>query len=220
MFSIIIPVAKRHRAALLASSYLLPASLLGICPAEAQQSGAAKPLPPVTVSPSQKPKVNPTRPDGKRSAAVSRSQRKPAAAASAAPAVAASSGSPSSLHLNTPNTSGSRLGLTPLQTPASVETITSQTIEDRGQHNVIDAVTQNAVGFTANPAPGNGGLSFATRGFTGSNSVMTLYDGTRLYVGSGTVTFPFDTWSAERIEVMRGPASVLTAKAPSAASST
>src|SRR5690606_22900886 len=31
----------------------------------------------------------------------------------------------------------------------------------------------------------------------------------RLYVGSGTVTFPFDTWSAERIEVLRGPASVL-----------
>ena len=26
---------------------------------------------------------------------------------------------------------------------------------------------------------------------------------------SGTVTFPFDTWSAERIEVLRGPASVL-----------
>ena len=38
---------------------------------------------------------------------------------------------------------------------------------------------------------------------------MQLYDGTRLYVGSGTVTFPFDTWSAERIEVLHGPASVL-----------
>lgn len=70
-------------------------------------------------------------------------------------------------------------------------------------------MAQNAAGFTASPAPGNGGLSFATRGFAGSNSVMTLYDGTRLYVGAGTVTFPFDTWSAERIEVMRGPASVL-----------
>ena len=38
---------------------------------------------------------------------------------------------------------------------------------------------------------------------------MTLYDGTRLYVGAGTVTFPFDTWSAERIEVMRGPIALL-----------
>jgi iron complex outermembrane receptor protein len=93
--------------------------------------------------------------------------------------------------------------------PASVEVITAETIAERGQHNVIDAVTQNATGFTASPAPGNGGLSFNTRGFTGNGTVMTLYDGTRLYVGSGTLTFPFDTWSAQRIEVLRGPASVM-----------
>ncbi|WP_348637586.1 TonB-dependent receptor [Bradyrhizobium sp. ISRA443] len=153
--------------------------------------------------------MRPAHPDGKRSATASRSQSRPAATPRAAPTAAASDGSPSTLKLDHQNTSGSRLNLTPLQTPASVETITSQTIEDRGQHNVTDAVAQNAAGFTASPAPGNGGLSFSTRGFAGSNSVMTLYDGTRLYVGAGTVTFPFDTWSAERIEVMRGPASVL-----------
>ena len=28
-------------------------------------------------------------------------------------------------------------------------------------------------------------------------------------MGSGTLTFPYDTWSAQRIEVLRGPASVL-----------
>lgn len=120
-----------------------------------------------------------------------------------------SSNGSSTLNLNEQNKSASRLNLTPLQTPASVETITSQTIAERGQHNVTDAVSQNAAGFTASSSPGNGGLSFSTRGFSGSNSVMTLYDGTRFYVGSGTVTFPFDTWSAQRIEVMRGPASVL-----------
>ncbi len=38
---------------------------------------------------------------------------------------------------------------------------------------------------------------------------MTLYDGTRLYVGAGTLTFPLDSWSADRIEVLRGPASVM-----------
>jgi len=36
-----------------------------------------------------------------------------------------------------------------------------------------------------------------------------LYDGTRLYAGSGTVTFPFDSWNVDRIEVLHGPASVL-----------
>ena len=113
------------------------------------------------------------------------------------------------LNLTGTSTAGSRLGLTRLQTPASVEVISAETIAERGQQNILDAVTQNATGFTASPAPGNGGVSFNTRGFTGLGSVMTLYDGTQLYIGSGTVTFPFDTWSTERIEVLRGPASVM-----------
>jgi iron complex outermembrane receptor protein len=205
----IITVARRRHAAVLAFGHFLPALLLGICPAKAQQSDSPQPLPSISVSPPpNRPPAKPKR-DDKRSTSAARSQSRPTAAPSAAQTIAASGNSPSTLNLNKPNASGSRLNLTPLQTPASVETITSQTIAERGQHNVTDAVAQNAVGFTASPAPGNGGLSFATRGFTGSNSVMTLYDGTRLYIGAGTVTFPFDTWSAERIEVMRGPASVL-----------
>ena len=116
---------------------------------------------------------------------------------------------PAGLALDRPNTGGSRLDLTPLETPASIEVISGRTIRDRGQTSVIEAVTQNATGFTSLAAPGNGGSSLATRGFAGHGSVMQLYDGTRLYVGSGTVTFPFDSWSAERIEVLRGPASVL-----------
>jgi iron complex outermembrane recepter protein len=135
-----------------------------------------------------------------------------AVAAAAAPVAAL--GAPGSqasatLNLNQLASSGSRLNLTRLQTPASVEVITAETIAERGQHTINDAVTQNATGFTASPAPGNGGLSFNTRGFTGNGTVMTLYDGTRLYVGAGTLTFPFDTWSAQRIEVLRGPASVM-----------
>jgi iron complex outermembrane receptor protein len=177
--------------------------MLGTCPARAQQSDQPHILPTLTVSPPKKPK----RPDDKHS--TSAQSRPDRAAAPSVPTIEAVGIPPSTLNLNSKNASGSRLGLTPLQTPASVETIPAQTIAERGQHDVTDAITQNAAGFTATPAPGNGGLSFSTRGFTGSNSVMTLYDGTRLYVGAGTVTFPFDTWSAERIEVMRGPASVL-----------
>ncbi len=41
--------------------------------------------------------------------------------------------------------------------------------------------------------PGNGGTAnFAARGFSGVGSVTTLVDGMRLFVGAGTVTFPFD----------------------------
>ena len=113
------------------------------------------------------------------------------------------------LNLDVPDAVGSRLGLTPLQTPASVEVIPGTTIRQRGQTSVNQAVTQDATGFTSTASPGNGDTGLATRGFAGHGSVMQLYDGTRLYVGAGTVTFPFDTWSAERIEVLRGPASVL-----------
>jgi len=117
--------------------------------------------------------------------------------------------SSSGLQLSQPSTAGSRLNLTPLETPASVEIISSETIQERGEHRVTDAVIQNATGITATPAPGNGGVSFTSRGFNGVGSVMTLYDGTRLYIASGTVTFPFDTWGVDHIEVLRGPASVL-----------
>ncbi|MET0706573.1 MAG: TonB-dependent siderophore receptor [Tardiphaga sp.] len=113
------------------------------------------------------------------------------------------------LNLTGTSSTGSRLNLTRLQTPASVEVISAETIAERGQQNLLDAVTQNATGITAIGEPGNGGIAFSSRGFTGGNSLMTLYDGTRLYIGSGTVNFPFDTWSTERIEVLRGPASVM-----------
>ncbi|RZN35835.1 TonB-dependent siderophore receptor [Bradyrhizobium sp. Leo121] len=203
-------MVRQRDAARLAFRYFLPVLLLESSSAKAQQPETSHVLPPVSVIQPQKPaakRLNHQRSTSAARPAQSQSSRSPAAR-STTPSATSDRPSPT-LNLNKLNASGSRLNLTPLQTPASVETITSQTIAERGQHNVTDAVTQNAVGFTASPAPGNGGLSFSTRGFTGSNSVMTLYDGTRLYVGAGTVTFPFDTWSADRIEVMRGPASVL-----------
>ncbi|MEH3146651.1 MAG: TonB-dependent siderophore receptor [Methylobacterium frigidaeris] len=116
---------------------------------------------------------------------------------------------PTGLNLTTPSRSGSRLGLSPIETPASIEIIPGQKIRERGQETVAEAVTQNATGITTVGAPGNGFSAFTSRGFAGLNSVMQLYDGTRLFVGNGTITFPFDTWNVDRIEVLRGPASVL-----------
>lgn len=113
------------------------------------------------------------------------------------------------LNLENPNTGGSRLGLTPLETPASIEVISGDTVRKRGQKSVVEAVTQNAAGITTNASPGNGGTSLVARGFAGHGSVATLFDGTRIAITAGTVTFPFNTWSADRIEVLRGPASVL-----------
>lgn len=110
--------------------------------------------------------------------------------------------------LATPTPAGSRLNLSSLQTPASISTLDHDAIERRNNATVVDAVTR-APGITSIAAPGNGNTGLSARGFTGHGSVMTLFDGTRLYTGAGTQTFPVDPFMIERIEVIRGPASVL-----------
>jgi iron complex outermembrane receptor protein len=110
--------------------------------------------------------------------------------------------------LTLPAATGSRLGLTPLQTPASVAVIDGDTLRARGDMTVIDAVTR-APGITTVANPGNGGTALAARGFSGQGSVMQLYDGVRLFPVAGTITFPADPWNIDRIEVLNGPASVL-----------
>ncbi len=124
---------------------------------------------------------------------------------------------------------GSRLNLTPLggggggggETPASVESISAgdhqrarpaqrarRSHAERNRHH--PHTPQRAAAASSR---------LHVRGFSGGNSVMTLYDGTGSIRRRGTL-LPFDTWSAERIGTCCGPASVpCTARAQSAASS-
>ena len=106
------------------------------------------------------------------------------------------------------STTGSRLDLTVLETPATVDIIDGDAIRARIDTNVLDAVTRSA-GFTNESNPGNGNSSIAARGFNGQGSVTKLYDGTNYYTAAETITFPFDTWGVERVEVLKGPSSVL-----------
>lgn len=110
--------------------------------------------------------------------------------------------------LTTPTTAGSRLNLTAMETPASVESLSGEQVRARGDRSVQDAVSRST-GISRTGTPGDGGTSLQARGFTGQSSVMQLYDGNRMYTGMGTVTFPVDTWSVQRVDVLRGPASVL-----------
>ena len=110
--------------------------------------------------------------------------------------------------LTTPTSAGSRLNLTAMETPASVESLSGELVRARGDQSVQDAVSRST-GISRTGTPGDGGTSLQARGFTGQSSVMQLYDGNRMYTGMGTVTFPVDTWSVERVDVLRGPASVL-----------
>lgn len=110
--------------------------------------------------------------------------------------------------LDAPQPSASRLALSALQTPASVTRIDRQSLESRANPSVQDAVSRSP-GITSIAAPGNGNTALSARGFSGHESVMTLFDGSRLYTGMGSQTFPVDTWMVEHIDVLRGPASVL-----------
>ena len=111
--------------------------------------------------------------------------------------------------LTTTSDTGSRLGLTPLQTPASVEILDGDAIRARGDISLADAIARST-GIVQQNNPGNGSTaSFAARGFSGVGSVAILFDGMQLAVGAGTVTFPFDPWTVDHVEVLKGPASVL-----------
>lgn len=120
--------------------------------------------------------------------------------------VKASSDTPG-LNLKKKNSTASRLGLSAQETPASVESLDAQTIRSRGDISIREAVTRTT-GITDVSTLGNG-QAFSSRGFTGTNSVAQAEDGVRLMTGAGTQTYPSDSWGYERIEVLRGPASVL-----------
>ena len=114
----------------------------------------------------------------------------------------------SSLGLDQASTTGSRTGVTVRELPASIESVDSATIEERGDYTIMDAITR-ATGVSGVGSGGNGAMSFSTRGFSGTNSVGLAEDGMRLSTGAGTQNYPNDSWGYERIEVLRGPASVV-----------
>ncbi len=102
----------------------------------------------------------------------------------------------------------SRLNLSLHEIPATVEEISGDAIRYRRDQSVLKAITRSA-GFIGAGNPGNGGTSVTARGFTGQDAVTKLYDGNQYFTLAGTNTFPFDTWGVERIEVLKGPASVM-----------
>ncbi len=111
----------------------------------------------------------------------------------------------SSPDLDIKSRTGSRLDLPVRETPASIEVISQDTMQQRGARTIEEAL-RGAVGVSAGGNPGSPGIS-STRGFT-AGFLNYLYDGTR--VSTPTMSSrPQDTWNYERIEVLKGPASVL-----------
>jgi iron complex outermembrane receptor protein len=96
-----------------------------------------------------------------------------------------------------------RLGLTQRETPATVDVLTQEDFQTHGLRSAIEAMNA-APGVASGNLPGSVG-SVAMRGF--HRAVNFLYDGVRI-PNSDAATRNWDAWSFERIEVIKGPASV------------
>lgn len=112
------------------------------------------------------------------------------------------------LGLSLPTHSGSRTGIATLDLPASLDHVDEQTWQERGDSRMVDIIGRT-VGMTPLSATSYSSLSFSTRGFTGTNSVGIAEDGVRLSVASSTTPYPANSWGYERVEVLRGPASIV-----------
>lgn len=110
---------------------------------------------------------------------------------------------PTSIEAAAPVASG--LGLTALETPASLDVVDLSLQSQRGARTIAEA-TRGVTGLTFTTRAGAPGV-FASRGFT-ENALVTLYDGLRIQ--SATITArAYDPFNFERIEVLRGPASLV-----------
>lgn len=112
-------------------------------------------------------------------------------------------GANGALNLDTSATAGSRLGLSPRETPASITIVDRRVIEERGAQNTQEIL--NAVpGVTSHDAPGSIGVSY--RGFS-SGSLAQLFNG--INVQYSIAARPVDSWIYDRVEVIGGPSSFL-----------
>ena len=109
------------------------------------------------------------------------------------------------LDLESISSAGSRLGLTVIETPASIELVNSSVMRARGYKSIADAV-KSLPGVTSGESPA-APSTFSMRGFSRS-AITVLRDG--IWLGPANMVMrPQNTFNLDRIEVLRGPGSAL-----------
>ena len=109
------------------------------------------------------------------------------------------------LLLDAKSPTGSRLGLSVRETPAIVDIVSQELMAQRGLRTTVEALNATPGATSGQLASSPGQLSM--RGFTGG-AISLLYDGVR-QTNSALIIRNMDSWSFERIEVLKGPAGVL-----------
>ena len=182
------------------ASLALLLALLAATPSTAQQPGESTELPRVIVTsppPSGRSKA------GRPKQAV-RPPAGPATPVTTTPATTPSATTP----LNTGAVAGSasRLGLPVLQTPASVEVVSQETMKEQGYRTTTETA-QGAVGVLSGDAAG-APAGFQMRGFS-FGEVNVLYNG--ISTGPQSITSRWmDTAALQQVEFLKGPSALMS----------
>lgn len=104
------------------------------------------------------------------------------------------------------NETGSLVGLTPFETPAAIDIVTQQEMQERGLNSVVD-VYNSVPGVMAGNAPGTPGAT-SIRGFSGG-AVGYMLDGMQA-PDSQFMSRNFDSFTFDRVEVLKGPSSIIS----------
>lgn len=107
--------------------------------------------------------------------------------------------------IDKPVETGSRLGLTPRETPGSVYLLDRETIEARGARDTQE-ILRGAPGMNASAPPGGAGFA-SYRGFT-SSQITHLWNGISVQYDA-IAARPIDSWIYDRVEIIGGPSSFL-----------
>jgi iron complex outermembrane receptor protein len=113
---------------------------------------------------------------------------------------------PTPLNGNLVATSASRLGLTVHETPASVDIVTQQQMQEQGYRTTTETA-QGAVGVLSADV-GGAPATFEMRGFT-FGEVNVLYNG--ISIGPSNITSRvMETASLAQVEFLKGPSAIMT----------
>ncbi len=201
------------RSLLISTSALTAVALLAMSPGRAQTAP-----PPAQVAQNQVAQNQGTLPQVQIEAPRKRPQaraKKPGGQLSTTPAPPSPGAGPSNNQalagipmtpLNAVAASASRLGLPVIETPASVDIVTRQTMQEQGYRTTTETA-QGAVGVLAGDAAG-APAGFSMRGFT-FGEVNILYNG--ISTGPQSITSRWmDTASLAQVEFLKGPSSLMS----------